>query len=304
MSRIVPVALFSYRRADLLERTIAALRVNGVRLIYAFSDGPRNEADEPGVADVRRALRELDWAELHVVERPVNVGLNVSLITGISRVLADHEDVVVCEEDIEFAPGAYAYMCDGLERYRAEARVMSIGGWTHPRMTPSDASDAPHFSGRFTEWGWATWRRAWTGFEGQSSQQLRDRCTARGIDISKYGRDVADWFGVGAERVGWEYCFMMHSWLNDGLHLLPPRAMTEHTGYDDRSSHRQDRTDWNDRAESPPPRVQWPEVRENPASPELWRRAIEPPPRPSLVKRAVRRLARIAGKFFGHGPGV
>lgn len=298
MTASVPVAVFAFRRAPILARTLAALRTNGVSCIYAFSDGPRNVADEPDVAEVRRVLRAVDWAEMHLVERPQNAGLNTSLIGGISDVLAMHEDVVVCEEDIEFTPGVYDYMVAGLTRYRNEPRAMSIGGWTHPRMTPTDAHDAPYFSGRFTEWGWATWRRAWAGFQGQSAAQLRDRCIARGIDLTKYGRDIEDWFGAGAERVAWDYCFMLHSWLHDGLHLLPAKAMTMHIGDDERSSHPQDRTDWNDRAESPPrpAEVQWPEVRENAESAGLWRRALEPPPRPSLATRIRRRLARMLGR--------
>jgi len=300
----VPVALFAYRRADLLARTLAALRANGVTLIHAFADGARSEADQSAVAEVRQAIHAVDWAELHVVLRPENVGLNSSIVEGISQVLSIHEQVVVCEEDIEFAPGAYAYMCAALERYRGEPRVMSIGGWTHARMTPADAQDAPHFTGRFTEWGWATWRRAWAGFPASTRRDLRERCVARGIDLGKYGWDIADWFAPGTDRDSWDYNFNLHMMLRDGLTLLPPRAMTLHVGYDARSSHIQDRTAWNDRAESPPApaEVRWPEVRENPGSAELWRAATTPPPRPSFAKRVRRRLARTLAGFLRRGP--
>lgn len=304
MNGTVPVALFAFRRADLLARTLAALRTNGVTLIHAFSDGARNEADDAGVAEVRRVLHAVDWAEVHLVQRPENVGLYASVVGGISQVLSTHDRVVVCEEDIEFAPGAYAYMCAALERYADEPRVMCICGWTHPRMTPPDAQTAPHFTGRFAEWGWATWRRAWTGFAASGRTDLRDRCIARGIDLGKYGWDIADWFTPGTDRDSWDYNFNLHMLLHDGLALLPPRAMTLHTGYDARSSHPQDRSAWNDRAESPPPpgEVRWPEVRENPASAELWRIATTPPPRPSLAARARRKLARMIGALLRRGP--
>ena len=304
MRRRVPVALFAFRRADLLARTLASLRANGVPLIYAFSDGARNSAEEADVAEVRRILRAVDWAEMHLVERPENLGLTPSVIGGVSEVLASHEELVVCEDDIEFAPGTYAYLKAALERYRNEPRVMSISGWTHPRMTPADAQDAPHFTGRFLSWGWATWRRAWAGFPGLSAAELRDRCATRGIDIAKHGRDVADWFAKGVEHVGYDYMFYLHMMLHDGLTLLPPHAMTVHHGNDVRASHPQDRTEWKDRAESPPPlgEIRWPEVRENAGSAECWRRAMEPPPPPSLVKRIRRRLARIVRERLGRGP--
>jgi hypothetical protein len=304
VTRKVPVVLFAHRRADLLARTLASLRTNGAPLIHAFSDGARSEAEVADVAEVRRLLREVGWAEMHLVERPANVGLNASITDGISNVLAIHEEIVVCEDDIEFAPGAYAYLLAALERYRHEPRVMSISGWTHPCMTPADARDVPHFTGRFLSWGWATWRRAWEGFPGLSAAELRDRCVARGIDIGKYGRDIPDWFAAGVDLVGWDYKFGLHLMLHDGLTLLPPHAMTVHTGNDVRASHPQDRTEWKDRAESPPPpgEIRWPEVRENAGSAECWRRAMEPPPPPSLVKRIRRRLARIVRERLGRGP--
>src|SRR5476649_2285165 len=135
VSRPVPVALFAFRRADLLARTLAALRENGVPRIYAFSDGARDGADDADIAEVRRMLHDVDWAEISVVARERNLGLSASIISGISEVLALHDEIVVCEDDIEFAAGAYEYMVAALARYRDEPRVMCISGWTHPRMT-------------------------------------------------------------------------------------------------------------------------------------------------------------------------
>ncbi len=297
MSDTVPVAVFAFRRAGLLARTLAALRANGVTLIYAFADGARNAAEEPDVAAVREMLRAVDWAELRLVERPVNIGLSANIIGGISDVLAKHERIVVCEDDIEFAPGTYAYMLAALDRYADDARVMCVSGWTHPRMTPADARDAPHFTGRFSCWGWSTWRRAWTGFPELSAIQLRELCAARGIDIAKYGADVAGAFVGGAEHATWDYRFNLHMLLHDGLTLLPPRTMTAHIGYGADASNNTDGTGWEDHPEPPPPigAIHWPEVRENPLSAECWRRAQDPEPRPPLLRRILRRLTRIVG---------
>jgi glycosyltransferase involved in cell wall biosynthesis len=297
VNRPIPVALFAFRRADLLARTLAALHANGVPRIYAFSDGARDGADEADIAEVRRMLRAVDWAEISVVEREKNLGLSASIISGISEVLALHDAVIVCEDDIEFAPGTNEYMLAALERYGNEQRVMCISGWTHPRMTPANAHDAPHFTGRFSCWGWATWRRAWDGFADASAVELRDRCAARGIDIGKYGEDVAGAFVGDAAGATWDYRFNLHMLLRDGLSLLPPRTMTSHIGYGERASNAGEGVGWEDHPESPPPpdAVRWPAVVENPLSAECWRRAQDPPPRPSLLRRIARRLARVVG---------
>ncbi len=145
-----------------------------------------------------------------------------------------------------------------------------------------------------------------TDFQGTSGEELRDRCIARGIDLGKYGRDIADWYAPGTSNDSWDYDLNLHMLLRDGLTLLPPRSMTEHIGHDSRSVHQQDRSAWNDRAESPPRpgEIRWPDVRENAASAECWRRAMELPPRPSLAKRIVRRLMRLLETSGKHGARV
>jgi hypothetical protein len=300
VSATVPVVYFAYRRTDLVVRTLAALRANGVTLIHAFSDGARDSGDEADVAEVRRVLRSVDWADLRLVERPANLGIHgveAGIVRGITETLALHEEVVVCEDDIELAPGAYEYFVAALERYRSEPRVMTISGWTHPRVTPDDAHDAPHFTGRFFCWGWATWRRAWLGFPDASAAQLRDRCAALGVDIGKYGNDVTALFADTAAKPTWDYCFSLHMMLHGGLTLVPSRTMAAHIGYDLRASHPQDSTGWEDDPAPPPPTatIRWPEVREHPASAALLRRSLDVPPRPSLVGRIRRRLARLIG---------
>jgi hypothetical protein len=294
---VVPVVLFAFRRADLLARALAALRANRVPLIHAYSDGPRNAADAADVAEVRRVLRSVDWADVRVVERAENIGLDPSVVRGISETLAVHDEAVICEDDIEMAAGTYAYLLAALERYRNEPRVMCINAWTHPRVTPADARDAPHFTGRFGGWGWATWRRAWNGFPTQSVAGLRTRCAARGIDLAAYGDDVADWVGRDGEAVPWDMAFSLYMMLQGGLTLMPARTMSAHTGYDPRASHVSDVAGWEDHPEPPPPleAIRWPPVRDNPAAAELWRNAMRAPPRPSLLRRVRRRLARFLG---------
>ena len=295
MTAPVPVAYFAYRRADLVARTLAALRENRVPLVYAFSDGARGDEDAEDVEAVRRILRAVDWADVRLIERPVNLGVDVSEPRGISEVLQHHDAVIVCEDDIELSPGSYPYLTAALERYRDDVRVMSISAWTHERLTPPDALDAPHFTGRFPCWGWATWRRAWAGFPGEAPEQLRDLCIARGVDMARYGNDVAMLADDPAAKLTWDYGFSLHMLLHGGLTLLPPRTMAAHIGYDSRATHPQDSTGWEDSpASAPRPEdVRWPPVRENPASAALFRRALDVPPPPTLLARVRRRFARL-----------
>jgi hypothetical protein len=307
MSAIVPVVVFAYRRPDLLERALASLRANGVPLIYAYSDGPKDPTVAADVAAVRALLRAVDWTEITVVEQPVNTGLGESVLAGISTVLAAHETVIVCEEDMEFVPGTYAYLCAALERYSDDPRVMGVTAWNHPRVTPKDVTSDPYFSGRATSWLWGTWRRAWAGVTDETCASLNEKCRALGINVAAYGNELVE-SAIYEPKYSamWDYRFNLHVLAQRGLFLWPARSMVRHNGYDPRASMSPNGEGWED-VPSPAPAVdtvRWPsEVRENPGSAPLWRVAVDAAPPPPFFARVRRRLRRFVREWSTPRPG-
>jgi hypothetical protein len=222
--------LFAYARPRLLARTLECLRENGVPLIYAYSDGPKTPEMAPRVAEVRKILHGVDWCQVSIVERPTNLGLGESIRAGVTEVLSRHEAVIVLEDDLVCVDGTYRYLSAALERYKDEPKVMSVTGWTHPRITPGDVTDQPFFDGRAECWVWGTWRRAWDGME-QDALTLVDRCRQQGIDPHAYGADLVQMAQTERDRNIWAVRFIYLHIVNGGLCLRPPRSLVEHIGY-------------------------------------------------------------------------
>ncbi len=292
----VPVALFTYSRTDCLEQTLQCLRENGVPRIYAFSDGPRSPDQRPAVERVRRTLLAVDWTEMRLVERTENLGLGVSIRTGVEEVLAAHEAVIVFEDDMRCVPGTYAYLCDALERYRDEPAVLSVTGWTHPRVTPAGV-DAPYFDGRAECWVWGTWRRAWRGMEKDALTHMQE-AAARGIDPRRYGDDLVEMAREEKVRNIWAVRWSFLHIASRGLCLRPPRSLVDHIGFGPQATNAGADFSWSNPTLGPVPSppVRWPPPAEHPDCPRLWRRACGGPRRrlrhalASLVGRVRRRL--------------
>ncbi|MEA3248011.1 MAG: hypothetical protein U9Q74_17825 [Gemmatimonadota bacterium] len=287
----IPVVLFAYRRPDLLARCLASLRANDVSRIYAFSDGPRDASATSDVAAVRALLKSVDWAPLELVAADGNLGVSSSQFRGISAVLDRHEMAVVVEEDLEFGPGTYAFVCEGLRRYREEPRAMGVTAWNHARVTPPGVTQ-PYFTGRMSGLMWGTWWRAWDGILEKTARELRDDCLARGIDPGRFGADLVESVVHEEERGMWDIRFNLHMLARGGLFLFPARSMVRHTGYDPRATNSPHSAGWEDVMEPAPSlaSVEWPAVVEQPGSARLWRAAVAPP-RPSWRAR-LRRLFR------------
>ena len=275
MSTIIPVVLFAYARPDHLKRTLASLHENRVPLIYAFSDGPNTHDVMPRVHAVREVLQQVNWCEIHVVEREENLGLGTSVLTGVNEVFQKHNAIIVFEDDLICVPGTYKYLCAALEHYKDTPNVMSVTGWTHPLTTPANIIDQPYFDGRTECLVWGTWKRAWQGMESDALSMIEE-CNRQGIDIYRYGADLVEMANIEKIRNIWAVRFSYLHILNYGICLRPPYSLVQHIGYDSASVNVKSIEGYKWHVElpeiCPPIPIVWPPAQEDPTCSKLWQK--------------------------------
>lgn len=275
MNLPIPVVLFAYARPAHLERVLATLRENAVPLIYAFADGAKGAADAGDVAATRARLRMIDWCEVRITERAENLGLGRNVLGGVAEVAGRHEAFIVWEDDLVCVPGTYAWLCAALRHYEGDRRVMSVTGWTHPRVAPADVGDAPYFDGRGEGWVWGAWARSWEGMD-ESALVKQAAARARGIAPDTYGCDLPAMAAAEQRKNIWAVRWFFHHLQNGGLCVRPPWSMVEHIGFDASATNAQGAGEWMNPTLRPVPPVPqpWPEPREHPQCAALWRAAI------------------------------
>lgn len=284
-----PVVVFAYARPAHLNRLLGCLRADHVPLIYAFIDGARNADIEPRVDRVRAILRQVDWCQIHLVEREENLGLGASIIRGVGEVLEKHDRLIVFEDDLVCVPGTYHYLAAALQRYEDDPMVMSVTGWTHPLVTPSTVTDQPYFDGRAESWSWGTWARAWKGMD-QDAASLVNSCLEKNIDIMRYGADLLAMAKVERASNIWAVRFAYLHLLRGGLCMRPPRSLVAHEGFDEYGTNAIGPSKWAITALDIAPELPkaWPPAVENPECPGLWQR--ECPPEPTVKLSGLRSL--------------
>ena len=228
----VPVILFAYRRVATLRQVLEALKRDGVPLIIAFLDGARDAGDVAKVREVRSLVRAVDWCKTCVIERETNLGLGVSILSGMAEVFQEYESAIVFEDDIVCVPGTYTYLCDALNYYRDEKRVMSIGAYTHTCLRPDNVGNNSYFDGRFLCWGWASWRRSWVAMQAGSAIDMYWQCRLRGRDVHRYGTDLERQALREKEANIWAVRFCLLHILRRGLCLHPPVSLVQNIGFE------------------------------------------------------------------------
>lgn len=251
----VPVALFAYRRHDLLPRTLQCLRASGIARLYVFCDGPRGQGDADDVARVGEVVDGIDWIEPVTVSRRQNVGLSQSIRMGLSSVFETHDAAVVIEDDVCVAPEFYEYASLALRHYADAERVAGITGLRYPfDREPFEGYPYDVFlSPRFSSWGWATWSERWEGFSFDAASLRRQIGGAQAFRPGSAGADMAGLIeaAVVTESLtgAWDVFCAANMLLRDQYFVTPTWNMVENLGLAE-GTHAEQAPSWQLRWES------------------------------------------------------
>jgi hypothetical protein len=237
-----PIALFVYNRPTHTKRTVEALLRNPEATnsdLFVFSDAARTPEKRLGVEAVRSYIAGITgFRSVTIRERATNFGLSRSIINGVTEVLADHEAVIVVEDDLVTSPHFLAYMNDGLTRFAGDERVISVHGYVYPVHAPLPEA---FFLRGADCWGWATWRRGWALFnpDGQFLlDELRRQRLTRAFDFDgAYDYCAMLEAQIRGENDSWAVRWHASAFLANRLTLYPGRSLVHNIGHDGSGTH-------------------------------------------------------------------
>jgi len=238
-----PIAVFAYRRVDHLQRLLQSLEVCAefsTTDVIIFVDGPKGEADYAEVAQVREFASSCKLPNVTIKISNTNKGLKRSICEGVTFVCSQYGRVIVMEDDLIASPSLLRYFNSALDRYKSDERVFSISGYIYdcPALRSINRALVLPIT---NSWGWATWQRAWSGFDPEElidnetikSPTFRNRFDINGfyplaslLELS-IERSVDSWF------IHWYYYIFRCG----GVTIYPPRRYVENHGMREGATH-------------------------------------------------------------------
>jgi hypothetical protein len=271
MQSFAPIALFVYNRPTHTERTLKFLKQNDLAAesrLFIFSDGPKTEADEDKVREVRDLLKGTEgFRSVEIIERNHNMGLAESVIAGVSRLVKDYGKVIVLEDDLITSPHTLTYFNDGLTRYRDEEKVMHIGAYMY--HLKDHQLPQSFFYRAATSWGWATWDRAWQHFEPNIDLLMRQFDAKKKAEFSiehtmNFWKQMQDF--KNGKNNSWAIRWYASIFLKGGLTLNPSQSLVNNIGHDGTGVHSGINDIYNVVINPKPVSVFPAEIKENPAA--------------------------------------
>lgn len=238
-----PLVLFAYNRPVHTARCLDSLAAGALARyssLHAYVDGPRNDADRAAQEAVCKAIDERrgGFAEVVVHRRERNLGLAASVIDGVTSMLAEHESVIVLEDDLYCAPGFLEYMNAALRRYAGDDRVGSIHAYCYPGMPPRPRY---FFLKGGDCWGWATWRDRWQYFDADGRRLLNTLLRSHQISEFTLGFSAPYLRMLCRQILGrnnsWAVRWHASLFLRGKLTLYPSTSFVQNTGLDGSGTH-------------------------------------------------------------------
>ncbi len=231
-----PVVLIAFNRPEPTERVFAAIRAARPSRLFLVCDGPR--ADRPGeaegCAEVRRILDAVDWpCEVERNYSDINLGCGARPASGIDWVFSRTEEAIFLEDDILPDPTFFRYCDEMLERYRNDERVLTISGY-NAFGESSGTAESYWFSAYPRSWGWASWRRAWGGFDLQMAGWPAFRSSPAWRRLASAEREAygpwMDAVHAGLPTI-WDAQFLLMAWQKQAVTAIPRRNLVENLGF-------------------------------------------------------------------------
>jgi len=236
-----PVALTVYNRPRHTARVLDALRKYDIQSLYIFGDGARTAGDYAAVQEVRALIASIDWVTPKITFlRDGNLGLARSMVAAVDHVLAEHETVIVLEDDCLPGPYFFTFMAECLGRCRDDSSVLGVTGYTVPvprSILDSYPYDCYSFP-RIGSWGWGTWRDRWSLYEHDVATAY-ERAKRWGGNLTAGGNDIPGLIerSIAGKLDAWTPGWLLANVLTKTYYIYPTISHITNIGYDGSGVH-------------------------------------------------------------------
>lgn len=233
----VPVAVFVYKRHANFPIIMKRVRKYAPARVYLIADGPKPGEEEMCDQARRELEKRIDWpCEIRRNYSDTNLGLKKRFSTGIDWVF-EHEDRAIFIEDDCVPNISFFRFCEELlEKYKDDDRIASISG-NNFLFGKMPIKESYYYSRYPLIWGWATWKRAWAGYDPELKSWETDGTNGW---LKKY---LQDWvptlywsliFNLVKKNVikTWDYQFTYHCFRHKRLHIIPAVNLVTNVGDD------------------------------------------------------------------------
>lgn len=240
-----PVLLLVFNRPDSTFSVMSILKKIKPQFLYVAADGPRpgNQKDQIKCEEVKKVIFEnIDWkCEVKTLFRENNLGCGLAVSSAISWFFEAVPEGIILEDDILPSLSFFSFCEELLIKYRNQSSVMMISGSNLLENLDNKNKESYFFSEYAGIWGWASWRRAWDGYDYRINSWSEEN--SKNFFKSKYSSGQYLFFKTVFDQVSnggvdtWDYQWWYHRLMNKGVGVIPKLNLTQNIGFNAEATH-------------------------------------------------------------------
>jgi hypothetical protein len=233
-----------FNRPNVTASVFDAIRKVRPRRFYVAADGPR--LDIPGEAEkcdiVRGIATAVDWpCEVKTLFRDDNLGCKRAMSSAITWFFEQEESGIILEDDCLPHIDFFEFCRNLLDYYANDDRVFVITG--NNFQNGQHRGESSYYFSKYNHcWGWASWRRAWRCYQGDTpfwpewkqSNEWLNICP-EGVE-RRYWERIFNQVYVGSIK-SWAYPWTACVWRHGGLTVTPNVNLVSNVGFGGDSTH-------------------------------------------------------------------
>jgi hypothetical protein len=242
-----PILFLIFNRPDSTLKVFEEIKKAKPSRLYIAADGPRNEAENEKCKGARDVVNLIDWScEIKTLYRESNLGCKNAISSAITWFFEAEEEGIILEDDCVPNQSFFSFCSELLDVYRNNDQIMHIGGSNF--QPNSDDKTSYYFSNYNHVWGWATWRRAWSKYDGNLTdfpEYLNENRISKilGSQLIKYSWLYKFWKLYRNKIDTWDFQWTYTIWNNNGISITPTRNLVSNIGFNEEATHTKSKND-------------------------------------------------------------
>lgn len=240
----IPVLIIAFNRPSLTKQVIDAIRsYKPDRLYFAVNSARENYNQEYNkVESVKSLIKEIDWkCEVFTLFRNEHLLLKYSVSSAISWFFENEEMGIILEDDIVPDSSFFPFCEELLIRYKDNEKIGMISA-NNFSFGKNKIDTSYYFSIYSHIWGWASWRRAWQGYDVDMKDYQNFKKNKLLEKLFNDQNEINFWYDMFDKVVfdnfnTWDFQWVFHNMKFKRLNIMPSVNMIENLGFGQDASH-------------------------------------------------------------------
>lgn len=244
-----PVLVIFFNRPRVLEQTLEQLKKIGVKQVFFACDGARSSKDTYLIMKCKKLINEtVCWkCDINYLYLDENIGCDRMVPKAIDWFFSNVDKGIILEDDCIIDHNFYDFAGTLLSIYEKNESVMNISA---PNFQDRKWGEADYYFSRYpSNWGWATWRRAWQKYDHHMKglDSFLNRADGLSLildqpDQIKYWKRFFKGLHSG-KYTYWDAKWVYSIWKNSGFSITPNANLVCNIGYGFDATHTKSKDD-------------------------------------------------------------